>query len=96
LKTQGDMLAWVGVVVTVLASPADRGVTHSLSSDVLSPALVSQAPQRTTNERLEGWLSSLAVVQRGSGSSGTGSMVVFVAVAPVGRHSMGFQAIGSF
>ena len=87
------MLAWVGVAVTVLASPADRGVTHSLSSDVLSPALVSHAPERTTTERLEGWLSSLAVVQRGSG---TGSMVVFVTVAPVGRHSMGFQAIGSF
>ena len=90
------MLAWVGVAVTVLASPAERGVTHSLSSDVLSPGLVSHASERTTEERLEGWFSTLAVVQRASGSSGTGSMLLFVAVAPVGRHSMGVQAIGSF
>lgn len=96
LKTPGDMLAWVGVAVTVLASPAERGVTHSLSSDVLSPALVSHAPARTTAQRLEGWVSSLAVVRRGVGSAGTDSMRLFVAVAPVGRHSMGLQAIGSF
>ena len=89
------MLAWVGVAVTVLASPAGRGVTHVLPGDVLSPALVRDAREPTTAERLDGWLSTLAVV-RGSASSGSGSMVVFVAVGPVGRHSMGFQAIGSF
>ena len=90
------MLAWVGVAVTVLASPAGRGVTHVLPGDVLSPALVRDAREPTTAERLDGWLSTLAVVRRGSASSGSGSMVVFVAVGPVGRHSMGFQAIGSF
>lgn len=90
------MLAWVGVAVTVLASPAGRGVTHVLPGDVLSPALVRDARAPTTAQRLDGWLSTLAVVRKGSGSSGSGSMVVFVAVGPVGRHSMGFQAIGSF
>jgi hypothetical protein len=90
------MLAWVGVAVTVLASPAGRGVTHVLPGDVLSPALVGDAREPTPAERLDGWLSTLAVVRKGSASAGAGSMVVFFAVGPVGRHSMGFQAIGSF
>jgi hypothetical protein len=90
------MLAWVGVAVTVLASPAGSGATHVLSSDVFSPALVREAREPTVTERLDGWLSTLAVVRKSSGSAGTGSMVVFFAVGPVGRHSMGFQAIGSF
>ena len=90
------MLAWVGVAVTVLASPAGSGATHLLSSDVLSPALVREAREPTANERLDGWFSTLAVVRKGSARAGTGSMVVFVAVGPVGRHSMGFQTIGSF
>jgi len=88
------MLAWVGVAVTVLASPAGRQVTHALPGDVLSPSLVRLAREPTTAERVDGWLSTLAVVRKGSRSGA--SMVVYVAVGPVGRHSMGFQAIGSF
>jgi hypothetical protein len=90
------MLAWVGVAVTMLASPAERGRTQPMSSDVLLPSLVRQAPDRTSEERLEGWLSNLAVVRRRPGGTGTSSMMLFVAVAPVGRHSMGLHAIGSF
>jgi hypothetical protein len=87
------MLTWVGVAVTVLASPAQPGATYALSRDVLSPTLVRHAPERTANERLEGLLSNLAVVRR---SSGTDAMMLFVAVAPVSRYSMGLRAIGSF
>jgi hypothetical protein len=96
LKTPTDMLTWVGVAVTVLASPAERGATYALSRDVLSPTLVRHAPERTANERLEGLLSNLAVVRRSSGRAGADAMMLFVAVAPVSRYSMGLQAIGSF
>lgn len=96
LEDPGHMLAWVGVAVTVLASPAERGVPHALSQNVLAPALVRDAHEPTTAERLDGWLSTLAVVRKAPGNVATESMVLFVAVAPVGRHSMGLQAIGSF
>ena len=88
------MLAWVGVAVTVLASPAETGVAQALSPEVLSPALVTHAPERTASAVLEGWLTNLAVVRPAQG--GSGSMLLFMAVAPVGRHSMGLQVIGSF
>jgi len=90
------MLPWVAVAVTVLASPAELGVSQSLSSDVLSPSLVRQVPESTTSARLEAWLAQLAVVRPGQGGSWTGSPMLFVAVTPVGRHGMGLQAIGSF
>jgi hypothetical protein len=90
------MLAWVGVAVTVLTSPAERGAPYALSRDVLAPTLVRHAPERTANARLEGWLSNLAVVRRSSGRTGSDAMMLFVAVAPVSRYSMGLQAIGSF
>jgi len=89
------MLPWVGVALTVLASPADRGGSQSLPSDVLSPSLVRQVPEGSTAARLEAWFAQLAVV-RPKGGVGTSSMMLFVAVAPVSRHSMGLQAIGSF
>ena len=82
--------------MTVLASPAERGVPHGLSQNVLAPALVRDAHEPTTAERLDGWLSTLAVVRKAPGNVATESMILFVAVAPVGRHSMGLQAIGSF
>jgi len=90
------MLAWVGLAVTVLASPADRGISQPLSSDVLSPTLVCHVPESTTAARLEAWLAQLAVLRPGQRSAGTGSMMLFLAVAPVGRHGMGLQVIGSF
>jgi len=90
------MLPWVAVAVTVLASPAELGVSQSLSSDVLSPSLVRQVPESSTSARLEAWLAQLAVVRPGQGGSWTGSPMLFVAVTPVGRHGMGLQAIGSF
>jgi hypothetical protein len=90
------MLAWVGVVVTVLASPADRGVSQSLSSDVLSPSLVRQVPEVGPAARLEAMLGELAVLRPGTLGAPTGSMVLFVLVAPVSRHSMGLQAVGTF
>jgi hypothetical protein len=67
-----------------------------VSSDVLSPTLVRHAPERTANELLEGLLSNLAVVRRRPGRAGADAMMLFVAVAPVSRYSMGLQAIGSF
>jgi len=87
------MLSWVSVAVTVLASPAG---SSSLSSDVLSPSLVRHVPERSAAARLEDWFAQLAIVRPGPGGPGTGSMVLFIAVAPVSRHSMGLQAIGSF
>ena len=96
LNTRGDMLTWVGVAVTVLASPAEPGAMYALSRDVLSPTLVRHAPERTANERLEGWLSNLAVVRRSRGRADSDAMMLFVAVAPVSRYTMGLQAIGSF
>ncbi|HET6984627.1 MAG TPA: hypothetical protein VFI53_20955 [Myxococcaceae bacterium] len=96
MKTLGDMLTWVGVAVTVLASPAEPGATYAMSRDVLSPTLVRHAPERTANEFLEGLLSNLAVVRRSPGRAGTDAMMLFVAVAPVSRYSMGLHAIGSF
>ena len=90
------MLTWVGVAVTVLASPAEHGATTALSRDVLSPTLVRHAPERTPNEFLEGLLSNLAVVRRSPGREGADAMMLFVAVAPVSRYSMGLQVIGSF
>ena len=90
------MLAWVGVVTTMLASPADRGVSQPLSSDVLSPSLVRQVPEVGPAGRLEALLGELAVIRPGTLGSATGSMVIFVVVAPVSRHSMGLQAVGSF
>ena len=90
------MLAWVGVVTTMLASPADRGVSQPLSSDVLSPTLVRQVPEVGLAGRHEALLGELAVIRPGTLGSATGSMVLFVVVAPVSRHSMGLQAVGSF
>ena len=90
------MLAWVGIAVMVLASPAGRGRTQPLSSDVLSPSLVREAPETSPVARLEGWLSQLAVVRPGRRGAGGSSMLLFVAVAPVGRGSVGVQAVGSF
>jgi len=90
------MLPWVGLALTVLASPAEVGVSQALSSDVLSPSLVRQAPETSTSARLEAWLAQLAVVRPGQGGSALGSPMLFVAVTPVGRHGMGLQAIGSF
>ena len=96
MKTPVAMLAWVGVVVTVLASPAETGVTQALSPKVLSPTLVRHAPARTAAAVLEGLLTNLAVVRPAQGSLGSGSTFLFMTVAPVGRHSVGLQAIGSF
>ena len=90
------MLAWVGVAVTVLASPAGRGASEPVSSDVLSRSVVRDAPECTATERLEGWLANFAVVRKRSGNAVTSSPMLFVAVTPVGRHGMGLQAIGSF
>jgi hypothetical protein len=90
------MLSWVGLVVTLLASPADAGVTRALSPDVLAPTLASHVSQRTGSALLEDWLTNLAVVRPGRGDAATGSMMLFLAVAPVGRHSVGLQAVGSF
>jgi len=90
------MLAWVGVAATVLASPADLGTSQTLSSDVLSPSLVRHVPETGMAARLEDWLAQLALVRPGPAGDRTSSMVLFVAVAPVSRHSMGLQAIGSF
>ena len=90
------MLAWVGIAVMVLASPAERGRTQPLSSDVLSPSLVREAPETSPVARLEGWLSQLAVVRPGPRAAGGTSMLLFVAVAPVGHGSVGVQAVGSF
>ena len=90
------MLVWVGLAVTVLATPAGRGVSQPLSSDVLSPTLVRHVPESSTAARLEGWLAQLAVGRPGQRGAGTGSMMLFVAVAPGARHSMGLQVIGSF
>ena len=89
------MLTWVGVAVTVLASPAEIGVTQALSAAVLSPTLVRHAPERSSMAILEGWLTNLAVVRPAHGAFGSSSML-FMAVAPVGRHSMGLQVIGTF
>ena len=96
LEDPERMLAWVGVVVTVLASPAGHGVAQPVSSDVLSSSLARPTPECTATERLEGWLSNLAVVRRRPGGPGASSPMLFVAVTPVGRHGMGLQAIGSF
>ena len=96
LKTLAAMLAWIGVAVTVLASPAEMGVTQALSPEVLSPGLVRHAPERTAAAVLEGWLTNLAVVRPAHGGVETSSMLLFVAMAPVGRHGMGLQIIGSF
>jgi len=90
------MLSWVGVAVTLLASPAGRGVAPPVSSDVLSRSLVRDAPECTATERLEGWLANFAVVRKRPGTQGPSSPMLFVAVTPVGRHGMGLQAIGSF
>jgi hypothetical protein len=90
------MIAWVGVAVTLLASPADRGGPQPLSPDVLSPTLVRQVPEIGPAARLEAMLGELAVVRPGTLGAATGSMVLFVLVAPVSRHSMGLQAVGSF
>jgi hypothetical protein len=89
------MLPWVGVAVTVLASPAELGVSQSLSSDVLSPSLVRHVPESSSSARLEAWLAQLAVLRPAQGG-GACSPMLFVAVTPVGRHGMGLQAIGSF
>jgi hypothetical protein len=96
LKTLTAMLAWVGIAATVLASPAGAGVTEALAPEVLSPALVSHAPVRTAAAVLEGWLTNLAVVRPAHGGVDTSSMLLFLAMAPVGRHGMGLQVIGSF
>lgn len=96
MKTPAAMLSWVGVAVTMLASPAEGGVTQALSQDVLSPQLVSPAPQRTAAALLEGWLTNLAVVRPAHGGAASSSMLLFMAVAPVGRHSVGLQVVGSF
>ena len=96
LKTLAAMLAWVGIAVTVLASPAGTGATQALSPEVLSPTLVRHAPERTATAVLEGWLTNLAVVRPARGGVETSSMLLFVAGAPVGRHGMGIQVIGSF
>ena len=90
------MLSWVGIAVTVLASPAELGASRSLSSDVLSPSLVQHVPESSTSARLEAWLAQLAVVRPAKGGSALTSPMLFVAVTPVGRHGMGLQAIGSF
>src|SRR5262245_44313098 len=55
LKTRAAMLAWVGIAVTVLASPAGTGVTQALSPEVLSPSLVRHASERSGAAILEGW-----------------------------------------
>ena len=90
------MLPWVGVAVTVLASPAELGVSQSLSADVLSPSLVRHVPESSTSARLEAWLAQLAVLRPGQGGTLAASPMLFLAVTPVGRHGMGLQAIGSF
>ena len=96
LEDPDRMLAWVGIAVAVLASPAQRGGTQPLSSDVLSPSLVRHAPESSTSALLEAWLAQLAVVRTGQRGARTSSMTVFLAVAPVGRHGTGLQVIGSF
>jgi hypothetical protein len=90
------MLAWVAITVTVLASPAETGIAQALSPEVLSPTLVRHAPERSSMAILEGWLTNLAVVRPPHGGLGTSSMLLFMAVAPVGRHSMGLQIVGTF
>ena len=96
MNTRKAMLPWVGLAVTMLATPVERGVAHPLSSDVLSPSLVREAPETSPVARLEGWLSQLAVVRPGPRAAGGTSMLLFVAVAPVGHGSVGVQAVGSF
>lgn len=91
------MLPWVGLAVTVLASPVERGVAQPLSSEVLSPALVRPAPESSPAAILEGWLTQLAVVRPRPRGAAESSILLFVAVAPVGRgSSVGLQAVGSF
>ena len=68
------MLPWVGLAVTVLASPVERGVAQPLSPDVLSPTLVRQAPERSPAALLEGLLTQLAVVRPGPRGAAESSM----------------------
>jgi len=97
LEDRLGMFTWVGVAVTMLASPPERGVGQRMSPQVLSPTLVAHRVERTTQARLEGWLTNLAVVRpRGGGDAEAPSAVrLFLAVAPVGK-SAGFLAIGTF
>jgi hypothetical protein len=89
------MLSWVGVAVTVLASPAGMGGTQAMSEAVLSPSLVRHVPERSAAAHLEDWLGNLALV-RPEQVGGVSGLRIFVAVAPVSRHSVGLQALGSF
>ena len=90
------MLPWVGLAITMLASPVDGGGTRRVSERVLSSALeVSSQPERTTDGRLERWVSSLAVVRPGSSATASSSILLFVAIAPVGG-AVGLRAVGTF
>lgn len=91
------MLPWVGAALTVVLSPAGTSAARPVSPDVLSPTLVvSGGPGRLPQARLEDLLSGLAVVRRARGTPDAPSpLVVFVAVAPLGRAA-GLWAIGSF
>jgi hypothetical protein len=89
------MLSWVGVAVTVLASPPDMGRTEAMSEAVLSPSLVRHVPERSAAAHLADWLGNLALVRPGQAGEVSG-IRIFVAVAPVSRHSVGLQALGSF
>ena len=92
------MPPWVGVVIGMLASPSEARITRAVPDHVLSPALVvSAAPGQTTEARLKGWVSGLAVLRPGGGGSSEpfSGPVLFVAVAPV-RGTVGVWAVGSF
>ena len=91
------MLPWVGAALTMLLSPSGTPVARPVSPDVLSPTLVvAGGPERVAQARLGDWVSSLAVVRRARRAPDAAStMVVFVAVAPLGRAA-GLWVIGSF
>jgi hypothetical protein len=91
------MLPWVGVVIGMLSSLSEARVTRPVPAQVLSPALVVSAPQeQTTEARLKGWVSGLALLRPGGGGTSEAfSPVLFVAVAPV-RGTVGVWAVGTF
>lgn len=97
MKNGGVMLPWVGAAMAMLLSPSEPRVTQPVSPDVLAATLVvTGRPERTTEARIGRWVSTLALVRPARGTSEAPStMLVFVAVAPLGRTA-GLWVIGSF
>ena len=75
------MIAWVGVAVTLLASPADRGGPQPRSSDVLSPPLIRQVREIGPAARLEAMLGELAVVRPGTLGAAVAAVGLLVVLA---------------